>query len=133
MKPRFDSADWYLKAGGHSIEWQVGPIVEDDDQPFVEWQDRHVPQDVVASKDVREWIGLVGSESLVERQEPDHLSSPNPIAADIDEDAIQPGWEPFYVTKPVQRAPCDQQRILDGILGVLGIAQDQAGQSVAAI
>ena len=47
--------------------------------------------------------------------------------ADVNEEALQPGIEPVRIAEPSQIAPGDHQRVLQGILGPIDVAEDPLG------
>jgi len=56
-----------------------------------------------------------------------------PIPADIDQDALEPGLESRWVTQARKRAPCLDHGVVGRVFGVGTVAQDDAGESVCAI
>ena len=48
----------------------------------------------------------------------------------LDEQAVEPGVEPIGVAQRGQVTPGPDERLLDGVLGLVGIAQDEPGGSV---
>jgi hypothetical protein len=55
------------------------------------------------------------------------------VGAGIDEESAEPGIEAVDVAKPRQLSPCVDERFLDGVLGPLPIAKDQAGDRVQTV
>ena len=71
---------------------------------------------------------LIGSDRPVGRQDP-QVDDPPSFArclrdADIDQEAAQPGVEPIRIAEPAKVAPGDHQRVLQGILGSIDVAED---------
>ena len=54
------------------------------------------------------------------------------IDAGVDHQAVEPVVERRGVTQPRQAAPGPDQRLLDGVLGQIRVAQDEAGRGVQA-
>ena len=60
------------------------------------------------------------------------IAAPDEIDAGPDHEAVQPVVERRGVTQPRQAAPSPDERLLDGILGQLRVAEDEASGGVQA-
>ena len=56
---------------------------------------------------------------------------PHPVAADVDEDPVEPGVEPILVAQRLPTRPGAGDGLLRGIFGFVPIAQDERGEPVA--
>jgi hypothetical protein len=100
MQAGLDGADRPAEPYGHRLEGQVRPLVEDHDNPFVGAQGGHRPAGLVAVEDRLEGIGLVGRARMaaiiglgLDRNERDPGPAAQAIAADVDQDPVEPGLE----------------------------------------
>ena len=63
----------------------------------------------------------------IHRDEPDDVPTPETIATTVDQDPIEPGIELVSLTQGLERSPGDDQGVLDGVLGLMGVAKEKTG------
>ena len=78
------------------------------------------------------WNGSrpAGSIGGVHRDEPDDVPPAETIATAVDQDPVEPRVELVGLTQRLERSPGDDQCVLDGVLGLVGVAQEQTGEPV---
>lgn len=134
MQPRLDGPDRPADALSDGVQSEIGPVVEDDDLPVVLVERGHRPEDLIAVEERPEWIPTrAAGFAIVERDQPNLASAAKAIAADVDEDPVEPGLEPGRIAQGGRSTPGAQQRILGRVLRLVLIAEDQAGQSIGAV
>jgi uncharacterized membrane protein len=100
-------------------------VVEDEDRPLVGRQPAEPTFELVPIGDGKQ---IVGCGRSVDRQ---HSQVHRPAAlarcladAHVDEQPAQPRIESFRIAEPTEVTPGDHQRILQGILGPIDVAED---------
>jgi hypothetical protein len=72
----------------------------------------------------------------VDRGQLDLDHTPSTLAPEIDagmgHQTVQPMVEGLRIVQPRQSAPCPDERLLDGILGEVRVAEDEAGRGIEA-
>ena len=134
MEPRLDRALRPAGAVRHVRQRQVGEVVQHDDHPLVGIEERHRSHDLVPLQDAAERIGLgdrLGDR--VERDEAHAAATTQAVAADVDQDAVEPGLEAVGVAQGPGRPPGAKERLLGRVLGLDLVAQEQAGQPIGAV
>jgi hypothetical protein len=109
-------------------------VMQDDDGPML---GREGPEGSLQGIAVVDGHGLVPCRRPVDRQRPDvgapPAVPPELLVAGIDHEAMKPDLEALGVAEPRELAPGEEDRLLDGVLGPLPIAQDPMGDGVAAV
>src|SRR5262245_44250137 len=129
VQARLDRAYGAIKPDSDRLQREVRPEMEDQDHPLVVTEGAQRAEQLVVGKHLREWVGggyRVGG--AVEGHQADLAATPQPIAADVDQDPVEPCVETGRVAQRGSGAPGPDQRILRGVLGFSVIAEDQAGQ-----
>jgi len=110
--------------------------MEDEDRPLLGREPAEPAIEQIAVSDAEE---LVRGGRPVDRQGPEvggPAALPRRLSdADVDEEPLQPRVEAVRIAEPAKVAPGDHQRVLQGILGPIDVAQDPLGdheQPVAA-
>src|SRR5712691_11469305 len=102
--------------------------MENDHDLQVGIEGSHRSNGLVSVKKTLEWVvSRAHGRGVVERDLANLAATPELIAADIDEDPIEPGLETGGVAQETGRSPGPQQRLLCRVLRFLPIAEDQAG------
>jgi len=108
--------------------------VEDHDDPLVRLEQIQQPERLVPIEDLAERIAGVGeSVGPIERDETDPTPPAESIAAEVDEDPVEPWTEAVGIPERADRSPRPDQRILGGVLGLVRITKQEAGKSVGAV
>ena len=66
----------------------------------------------------------------------DDLEPPPPadlVLGRVHEDPVHPGIEPIHLAELRELPPASDERLLDGVLGEVGVAQDQPGDRVEVV
>jgi hypothetical protein len=58
---------------------------------------------------------------------------PLPVSAAVDDDLVEPGFEPAYVAKRIPRPPRGHERVMGRVLRLGRIPQDRVGQPVGGV
>ncbi len=107
---------------------------EDEGGPLLNGQLQERPLDGVA---VRDPCKVVTWRRRLQGELPDlggaASGAPHLVVAGVDEQPVQPGVEPIPIAKGAEVAPCPQQRVLHGILGQVGLAEDPPRDRVQAV
>ena len=134
MEPRFDRALGPASPLSHGGQRQVGEVMQHDDDPLVGIEERHRSHYLVTLQDTAKRIGLRdGLRDRVERDEAHAAATAQAVAADVDQDPIEPGLEAIGIAQGPGRPPGTDQSFLGRILGVALIAKEEAGQPIGAI
>ena len=100
----------------------------DDDGAMVR---REQPESTVDRIAGDELAARVRGRPVVVRQQPDvrfvATAPPRLVAACVDEQAAQPGIEPFRIAQRAKIPPRSHERLLHRVLGATAIAQDESG------
>ena len=114
------------------LDRQVAVVAKGDDDPVVGRQRRDgVGQDVAVVR-LREWVtGRDRDLGRDVRRLP--ARGPQPIAAGVDEDPVEPRLEPRRVAQRRPLPPGLVERVVRGVLGVGRVAQDRAGQAIGRV
>jgi hypothetical protein len=134
MQPRFHCPGRETEPVGDVVDGQVRPEAEDDRYAQVDIQVVDGREEValadqpVVGVDAR-LIDCLG----VDRYEPDDPAASQPIAADVDEDPVEPRLEPCWISERPDPAPCPNERVMGRVLGVIEAAEDEAGEPIGAI
>ena len=108
--------------------------MEDDDDPLVRLEHVQQPEHLVSVEDRAERItGVDELGGPIERDETDPAPPAESIAAEVDEDPVEPWTEAVGIPERADRSPCPDQRILGGVLGLVRISKQEAGKSVGAV
>jgi hypothetical protein len=107
-------------------------VLEHEDGPLVRCQAAEPAFELVAIRDPIELVGPARSDGLgVVGEEMDDRRSPALVSclgdAGADDQAVAPGLEPVRVTEPRQLVPDGGERLLEGVLGEVVVAQDPVG------
>ena len=102
--------------------------MEHEDRPLIGRQPAEPAFELVPVGDGEQ---VVGCRRSVDRQHP-QVRRPATLArrlgdADVDEEAVEPRIEPVRIAEAPQVTPGDHQRVLEGILGPIDVAQDPLG------
>jgi hypothetical protein len=93
-------------------------VIEHEDRPLLAGQPSEGPLELVASGDAR--LGVFDDLFVIGDQPQARLPAPDVAhlcVARIDEQPVEPGFEPIVVAQPRQLPPRGQERLLDRILG----------------
>ena len=108
--------------------------MQDNDGPMLGRESPKCPLQGIAVVDGH---GLVACRRPVDRQRPDvgapPAIPPELLVAGIDHEAMEPDLEALRVAESRELTPGEEERLLDGVLGPLAIAQDPIGDGVAAV
>ena len=103
-------------------------VMEHEDRPLV---GRQPPEPTFEEVPVGHAEQFVGSGRSIDRQHPEVRGSATLARrlgdADVDEEALEPRIEAVRIAESPQVTPGDHQRILEGILGPIDVAQDPLG------
>ena len=103
-------------------------VVQDEDRPLF---GREPAEPTFEQVPVGDREQLVGSGRSVDRQDPQVRGSAALARrlgdADVDEEALEPRIEPVRIAEAPQVTPGDHQRVLEGILGPIDVAEDPLG------
>ena len=110
---------------------RVEVVEEDDDRAQVGIQATERALEDVAIRGLRLRIRHV---EVMDRRDLDlDRSRPAPpqlVVAGMHQEAVEPGVEPVGIAKGPEIPPGLGERLLDGVLGLVGIAQDQPGGAI---
>ena len=131
MEPRLCGAHRDPEHRRDLREWEIEIDMENDDGAGfgLETRERAVelvaigtPSGVVVGSEVEDGLDI----------DLDHppLAAPDEIDAGVDDQAMQPVVERRRVTQPRQAAPRPDEGLLDGVLGQIRVAEDEAGGGV---
>ena len=103
--------------------------MEHEERPLI---GRQPPEPAFELVPVGQREHVVGSRRSFDREDP-QVCRPPPLPrgvvdAFMDDEAMEPRIEPVRIAEPAQVAPGDHQRVLQGILGPVDIAEDSVGQ-----
>ena len=125
MKSRAHRARRSAERVGDLREAVARVVVEHEDRPFVGRQPAEAALQLVTLTDPEQVVGCgwpidrqhakVGRSATLARRVSD---------ADIGDDTVDPRVEPIRIAEPTQVSPGDHQRVLEGILGSIDIAED---------
>ena len=115
---------------GDRVERQVGPEAHDHDDPLVRGQPRESGEERVALDERLERVAPRGIGGRIHRDEPDDIPPAETITTAVDQDPVEPRVELVGLTERSERSPRDDQRVLDGVLGLVGVAQQETGEPV---
>jgi hypothetical protein len=107
--------------------------VEDHDQALVRRETASEAQDLVMVEEGPERIRHRPVVVRLELDEPDATVSPDSVAAGIYDDPIEPGLECGRVAQRSSRLPCSDGRVVGDVLGIVGLPEDQPGESVGPV
>ena len=129
----FDGARGDAEGLGDLGHGQPDVEVEDHDRPLLGLQAPEAALELVA---VCQRVDAV----VGRRFGPDHPDFRRPatlvptlIGAGVDEEPTEPRLEPIRIAQSGQLSPCMDERLLDGVLGSLPVAQDEAGDGKEAV
>jgi hypothetical protein len=106
--------------------------VEDHDDPLVRLEKIQQPERLVPIENLAERIAGVGeSVGSIERDETDPTPAAESIAAEVDEDPVEPWTEAVCVPEQTDRSPRPDQCVLGHVLGLVRITASRA-RTVAA-
>src|SRR4029079_7034821 len=129
VKARFDRTHRAVKASADRLQREVCPEVKDQDHSLVVTERSQRAEQLIAGIDIAERVvDDYGACRAVEGHEADLAPAPQPIAADVDQDPVEPGVEPGGIAKRRSGAPGPDERILRCVLGLGPIAENQAGE-----
>ena len=109
-------------------------VMQDDDGTVFRSQAPERPIQCIAIVD---GDGLVGSTRSVDREGP-NVFAPPPVPAEllvtgVHEESMEPDLETLRVTQPRELAPGEEECLLDGVLGPLGVPKDSVRDRVAPV
>jgi hypothetical protein len=108
--------------------------VEDQDHTLVVPNGPDGPEDGVIREDAsKRVLNGHGFGIRIERQEANPSPPPQPVAADVDEDAVKPGVESGRVTKARGTSPRSNQGVLRGILSFARVSEDEPGEAIRSV
>ena len=114
-------------------EWQVEIEVQDPDGSGLRLEAGQGTIEEIAIGDLARVVQRFGE---VDRREFDLDDAAPALAGEVDagvrHQAVQPVVERRGITQPRQAAPCPDQGLLDGVLGQLRVAKDEAGRGIQA-
>ena len=131
MKARFRRAEWDPERDGNLRQWQVEIVVKDDQGPRLRLEAAEAALELVAV--VADGHTVVDRRCVNRSQFDIDAMPPEParlIDTGADEQPMEPGVETIGAAQRGQVTPGSDERLLDGILGLVGIAQDEPGGSV---
>ncbi len=131
MKARFRRPERDAKRDGDLRQWQVEIVVKDDQGPRLRLETAEAALELVAV--VRDGHAVVDRRRIDGSQFDIDAVSPKParlIDTGADEQPMEPGVETIGAAQCGQVTPGSDERLLDGVLGLVGIAQDEPGGSV---
>src|SRR4051794_4997829 len=103
--------------------------MEHEDRPLVGRQAAEPAVELVPVADGKQVVAC--GRTVIDRQHSE-VRGPSTLTrrlgdADIDQQALEPRIESVRIAEPLQVTPGDHQRILEGILGPIDVAQDPLG------
>jgi hypothetical protein len=111
------------------VHLEIAPEPQQDDCALVGIEDSDEPVDLDACERGRERVRAMDPYSLVEFDKTYRPSPPKPVATDVHDDPIEPGFEALGLAEPTPGLPGADDRLLSGILGVGRVAEDVAGET----
>jgi hypothetical protein len=133
MEPRLDGPERHAEQVRDLLKREVLPESQTDHDPLVGVQDVHQLVDLVPGQRGSERVIGVDRQFVVEFLYTDAATLAQPVAADVDQNPIEPRLETVLIAKCGPGLPAAGQRILDGILGLGGIAKKIARQTVGIV
>ena len=133
MQARLDCFNSPAQSHGDLGEREVRPVVEYHDDAFI-W--RQATDEAEGLVTVEKGLERIRHGAVVFRgklDETDPAVSPYPVPTGIYDDPIEPGLECSWVAQRFRRLPRSDCRIMGDILGIGGLAKDQAGESVGPV
>ena len=114
------------QGGGRLLDGEVEIEAKDDDRPMIDGQALEAALEQVARGELGGGVGLRG----LDAQDGDgrRLASAalELVVHVVDEEPTEPGIEAVGVAQAGQVAPAGDERLLDRVLGAIGVAQDEA-------
>jgi hypothetical protein len=133
MEPRFRRAVRDAEHLGDPREWQVEIEMEDENGPRLRLESSQGTLEEVA---IDHPCGRVGEGRFEEWRELDLDHPSTPLAGDVDacvgDEAVQPVVEGTRVAQAADAPPRPDQGLLDGVLGQIRVAKDEARSRVQA-
>ncbi len=131
MEPGLHRAGGYAKSLGYLLNWQVPPVPQYDDDPLVGRQpgEGGLEREPGIRGSVR--VGCRHLGGVVEGNDANRPGMPHPVAADVDEDPVEPGVEPIHLAQCSPTRPGPGDSFLRRVFGLVAIAQDQGCEPVA--
>jgi len=106
-------------------------VVKDDEGPGLRLEATEATFELVAVD--HDGVGVV-EVRVIDRGQVDVEAVPPEAARLVDagsvEQSVQPRVEPIGAAEGRQIAPGSDERLLDGVLGLVGVAEDQAGSGI---
>ena len=131
MEARFRRSERDSERDGDLRQRQVEIVVKDDEGPRLRLEATEAAFELVA---VGHDGGLVVEGRVIDRRQV-HIEAVAPQAARLVdagpiEQAVEPGVEASGTAQRGQVSPCPDERLLDGVLGLVGVAKDEPGGSI---
>ncbi len=131
MQARFRRTERDPERDGNLGQWQVEVVVKDDEGPRLRFETAEAAFELVAVGGRGRAVidGMEGGRGQfdVEAVPP---KAARLVDAGADEQAVKPGVEVIGAAQCGQVTPGPDERLLDGVLGLVGIAQDEPGGGV---
>ena len=110
---------------------QAQVVVKDDDRAVLGIEAAHAALDLIPVGRGRLGVGHREGVDLGELDlDAAALGRPELIAAGVEEEPVEPGVEAVGVAQGGQVPPASDERLLDGVLGTVGVPEDQSGGGV---
>ena len=131
MQARLRRPERDPKCDGDLRQWQVEIVVKNDERPRLRLEAAEATFELVAVGGEGHAVGdgrrVDGGQFDIEAMAPE---SARLIDTGADEQPVEPGVEAIRAAQCGQVTPDPNQRLLDGVPGLIGIAQDEPGGSV---
>ena len=134
MDPRADRAYRGSNGSGDLFDLEVAVVPKDDSNALIRVE---IPEGALKGVTILELLTAVirGRECScpIQRVVASDPPAANAIAARVGEDAPKPRVQAVEIAKLGELAPGSGERVVGCILGLLGVAKDEAGQAVGLV
>ena len=126
MEARFRRSERDPERDGDLRQWQVEIVMKDDQSPRLRLQAAEAAFELVAVDHRR--VGVMAGREIDAGDVHVEAVPPQPaglVDAGAVEQAVEPGVESRRAAKGREIAPGSDERLLDGVLGPVGVAEDE--------